>query len=286
MKTKHIYLWLIACLLPLLSIAQNKNSSMNIFVKNPTKIYIGAVLDSTGINQKEHQFITLEKPDLITVSSNLPVRSMEFLPTAENMVKAVQTILEKTGTEMNNSFAHKRLPIKSLKEVYKLFGQQIDTEYYFGFSAENLEKKTFVGIDIEQIFLTLDMDFPPDGILHHNDPTVQKNIDKLIYVGSVSYGRKATILVESNYDYEKINATLATVFSREKLSEEQKHILATAKYHSLLVGVPHMPMGNPQNFLLSVIETFSKPFSKTDYGVPLTFSASYVKDNSLFNNYY
>lgn len=142
-------------------------------------------------------------------------------------------------------------------------------------------------VDITQAFFKIYMDFPDDGKLHDKDPEVTKRADELVYVGSLSFGRKVTVLVEAEIPFIDLKLAIEESLNVNKsLSAKNRTILANADIRIMTLGNPILPEVNSDNPFAAVMSYFNKPVTIDDFGVPLQFTASDIKDNSIFVSKY
>ncbi|MDO5664529.1 MAG: hemolysin [Bacteroidia bacterium] len=286
MKTK-IQIIIISLLCTLSLSAQNK--ATHITVKNPERAFVGAVLEYKSINTDEHRFVNVTVPEPITISFSIPIKSQTITPSYENMMKAVRESVMASGkikSQQNFSFQLKE--IKSYEELYWYFGQTINTSTFLGIPVNTKPQKIIAVVDLTQEYFSINMDFPDNGKLYDKDPQIAKQIDDLIYLGHLSFGRKVTVVVESEMPFFNLKSAIEEAITSEEkpISKRSYSILANADIRIMVLGNLSLPKQNPDNPFSAVISYFQKPVTIDDFGVPLRFSATYIKDNSVFENEY
>ena len=179
-------------------------------VKAPDKTFIGAILESGSINSDAHQFLDVPL-NPITISYSLPMKSQEITPGYDNMMKAFREGLQQNNVlKPNYQFSSSIDEIKSYEELAIYFGQKINPSLFFG-TTHQKQKKTIVVLSISQSFFSVDMDLPESL---SDDPTVLEQKDKLIYVSSIQFGRKAVAIIESDFDSQTVKAAIKDIISK------------------------------------------------------------------------
>ena len=57
-------------------------------------------------------------------------------------------------------------------------------------------------LDISQSYFSIAMDMPEEEL--SNSPIVQEQLSELIYVGSIEFGRRSILIVESDLNYQDV----------------------------------------------------------------------------------
>lgn len=286
MKTR-IYLIMLSllCLLPLAA----QVAVHGIAVKNPDKTFIGAVMEHKSINNNTHRFVNITVPEPIQIYFSLPIKQQTIIPTYENMMKTVRESVVASGKiKANHGFSFQLLEIQSYDRLSWFFGQTMDTETFFGISPNTKPQKTTVAVNMTQSFFSIGMDFPDDGKLYGDDPEITKQEDDLIYVGTLFFGRKITAVVESAATFTELKTAIEESLNSEEkpISKKSRAVLANADIRFMSLGATELPAPDSENPFASVMAYFHKPVTIDDFGVPLGFHASYIKDNSAFENEY
>lgn len=254
-------------------------------VKIPNKTFIGAILEPGSINSDTHQFLDVPL-NPITISYSLPMKSQEITPGYDNMMKAIREGLQQNNIlKPNYQFSSSIDEIKSYEELAIYFGQKINPSLFFGTSRQK-QKKTIVVLSISQSFFSVDMDLPESL---SDDPTVLEQKDKLIYVSSIQFGRKAVAIIESDFDSQTVKTAIKDIISKTENNEasildESMAVIANATVRCMTIGNDNMEETDPDNPLKNLINYLNKKATPEDFGMPITFSAAYLKDNSVFVN--
>lgn len=287
MKTKTIPIVLF--LLFTLPSAAQKNEATNFAVKNPDKTFVGAVLEYKSVNADVHRFVNLTVPEPITISFSIPIKSKTIVPSYENMMKLVrESVIASGKIEANQSFSYQLQQINSYDLLMWYFGQTVNTETFFGIPLNAKPRKTTAIVGMTQTFFSIGMDFPDDGKLHDKDPEVTRKADQLVYIITLSFGRKVTAVVEADIPFSTLKTAIEEALGSDgkPISPKSSAVLANADIRIMTLGDAAIPELKPDNPFASVMEYFQKPVTAEDFGVPIQFTAAYIKGNSVFSNEY
>lgn len=288
MKTK-IFLVILFGLLASPLIGQKREASF-FSAKNPQKTFVGAVLDPQSINTDDHLFVNISVPEPITLSFSLRVKPTIILPGYDNMIKAIkESVIGSGKLNSKQTLSYSIKKIKSYQELSWYFGQVMNPSTFWGIAESDKPSKTTIVVDITQEFFSVEMDFPNDGKLYEEDAEIEKRRDELIYVGSLSFGRKVTILLSSETPYANLKAAIEAALTTNKskpLSEVHRTTLSNAEIRIMALGNPTLSTQNAGDPFASIVEYFHRPVTTEDFGEIIKISASYLKDNSEFVNRY
>ena len=254
--------------------------------KSPGKTFIGAVIEADKINSDTHEFLDVSQ-ESITISFSLPVKSQEIVPSYNNMMNAVEDIIKNGDVPTQNvSFSHTIREIKSYDELTLFFGQKINPTLLFGVPANEEPKQNVVAVNLEQKLFSIDMDIPDESGFVIDNPEIDK--DKLLYLGSVTFGRKAIVLIESNQSESKIKATVDDVVQNydtpTKIAESSHSLLANSTIRVMIAGDNSAVDFQADNALIDALLYFNRDITANDFGSPIIFTAAWLKDNSVFVN--
>lgn len=269
--------------------AQTERKATDFVSKYPGKTFLGAVLEYKSINTEEYKFVKVE-PSPVTISFSLPVKSETIIPSYENLMNVVRDKVVRIGKiKSNHSFSFSLKELKSYDFLSLSFGQKIDTDLFFGISKDAKPRKTAVMVDMSQTYFSVDMDLPESGKIYDKNRNLEivKREDELVYIGSVEFGRKVTVIVESPVSYGDLKQAIQEALSESKdkpMSKKSRSILARATVRVMVIGDEKLPDTHPDNVFGNIKDYFDRPVTVEDFGKPITFQASYVKDNSAFQN--
>lgn len=229
--------------------------------------------------------------------------SQKILPSYSNMMTYLREKAIGSGSiKQNQSFSYISKELHSYGELPIFFGQDINMTQLFGIPATQNKKKTLAIIAVSQGYFSVGMDFPipynnetqktedPKSFLCSNSQELG-DLNDLIYVNTIQFGRKVTILVESPYDYAEVNAAINDMMKytggdESKISDRSRVIIANSTIRTTILNDDAVEEMNPENPFVSLVNYLKKPVVADDFGKPISFTASYLKDNSSFENTY
>ncbi|WP_373850374.1 thiol-activated cytolysin family protein [Bacteroides heparinolyticus] len=265
----------------------------------PTYIYLGSTLTAESINKGRYVavgFPNVLKPE-ITISFSLPIMSMVIAPKKSSFQNAItEAIGDKNFSgKQSQVFTYKMKQFSYYKEVKLAFGANVNVGQLFGINTEvnsgRICKNTALFVDFSQIYFNAAMDIPDDGNIFKDENTRQQYLSKKpIYVNSVNYGRKGVILVESKESYDKLSVAIRASFNAKvvngklSLDYETEKILQESDISICILGgdggeaVKTIKGFNEfQEFIIN-----GGVYTNTVFGVPISFSAAYASDNSMY----
>lgn len=254
--------------------------------KNPRSTFIGALIEAEKINSDNHRFIDMpQKP--ISISFNVPIKSREIIPSYKNMMDVVSDIIKNDNIPNQNvNFSHIIREIESYDELSVFFGQKINPSFLFGIPENNSPKLNVVVENLEQNLFSIYMDIEDLPVFNIDNPEIQE--DKLLYLNSVTFGRKAIVLIESNQSVSKIKDAINDVVQNynalEKIKEVSHSILANSLIRIMITGNNTELDTHSDNALIDVLLYFNREITIDDFGSPINFTAAWLKDNSVFVN--
>lgn len=252
--------------------------------KNPANTFIGAVIEAVKINSDTHEFLNVPQKS-ITISFSLPIKSQEIVPSYPNMMNAVEGIIKNGDVPTQNvSFSHTIREIKSYDELTLFFGQKINPTLLFGITANGEPKQNVVAVNLEQKLFSIYMDIQDAPVIDNAE--IEK--DKLLYLNSVTFGRKAIVLIESNQSGSKIKAAVDDVVQNydapTKIADSSHSLLSNSTIRVMIAGNNTVLAIKAGNALLDALYYFNRDITVKDFGAPITFTAAWLKDNSVFVN--
>lgn len=197
------------------------------------KIFLGNLLNANAqsndaiIDYRGYTYLP------ITVSTNLPdIFSFSFTPSKENYDSMVQTILKKAGLNTQLSMAavsgdlytsHRQLYLSGMAEMGIRLDSLVSGKSY---REKEMTKKTGLLYSYVLSLCTFDMDIP-EKLLQEDLQIQDFSHAKLSYISSVSYGRAALLLVESDADADQLRGLVKKIGNKTLLSSEETMIVAS-----------------------------------------------------------
>lgn len=264
--------------------AQETKSSATLFSKNPEQLYLGAVLSKKSINTEKHEFKDIKtKEKIFLLSTTFKYEFPEIVPTKENMYQVIADELKAKGAPTSSGIAsYSFYPIRNLEDLYANFGQKMDLGKWFGLDINNKMPVSNILIAYEIPLFDLYLDIAETGMMNYREELAKLKDDDLIYVMSITWGRKALIFVQSDFDENSLKVALNRYLNDEELTDEQKVILETATFsYNIFEDIP-LELENP-NPIKTVLNYLSGPITADNYGAIIHFMADEI-DGSTYNN--
>lgn len=264
--------------------AQETKSSATLFSKNPEQLYLGAVLSKKSINTEKHELKDIKTKEKISLlSTTFKYEFPEIVPTKENMYQVIADELKAKGAPTSSGIAsYSFYPIRNLEDLYANFGQKMDLGKWFGLDINNKMPVSNILIAYEIPLFDLYLDIAETGMMNYREELTKLKDDDLIYVMSITWGRKALIFVQSDFDENSLKVALNRYLNDEELTDEQKVILETATFsYNIFEDIP-LELENP-NPIKTVLNYLSGPITADNYGAIIHFMADEI-DGSTYNN--
>lgn len=287
-KFKYVTLLLCFCgvTFSMLTFGQDQKST-TITVKSPDELYLGAVMEQQSINSDSHHVLDIITDSIVVSFGGLNVKSKTIISGKTPLYRAIQEALQGKHSD-NRRFSFDIKELGNYNDISLHFGQKIDLTNWFSIKETAAKPRTLLAINMEKIAFTVDMDMPAKGTFQINKALQDKyNLSDLIYINTLSFGRKAVIIVESGLDASIVKEALSAIFKGSKLSDKEIGILANCNYRGVLIGGSKTVInleGAPS--LQQVIDFIDTNIDASDYGKPVAFTASYLNNNQIFSNSY
>ena len=254
--------------------------------KNPGNTFIGALIEADKINSDSHEFLDVPQ-NSITISFSHPAKSRTIIPSCDNMMDVVRDIITDGSIPLQNlSFSHIIREIESYEQLSVFFGQKINPTLLFGVPENKEPKPNVVAMNLEQELFSIYMDIEDLPVFNIDNPKIEE--DKLLYLNSVTFGRKAVVLIESNQSVGKIKEAINDVVQNynalEKITEVSHSVLANSVIRIMVTGNDTGLDTQADNALIDALLYFNREITADDFGSPITFTAAWLKDNSVFVN--
>lgn len=267
--------------------AQQQQSTI-ITAKSPETLYLGAAMEQKNINSNQHQILDLIQDDIVISFNSLNVKSRVIKAQKESMYKAIDAAISTLNKPLwqNKSFSFTVRELASYRDIELFFGQSLDLKTWFSIPDQPVKPKTLLVVNLERVAFTVEMDVPETGEFKTNKELLAKyNPDNIIYTNTLSFGRRAMIVIESNVELSEVKSALSKILRRETVSDRDKSVLANCTYRVLLLGNNSIDLDSTQP-IQQVMEYVEAEISTSNYGLPISFGASYLKTHQLFNNKY
>lgn len=258
--------------------------------------YLGAIYDGNDFEKGIYNPVgePFERLQKTTMSLSVPVLPVEINTTYSGQWTGIVKSLRDEGFsgEQSVSFTYSFKQISKYKELQLAFGANVNVGTLFSvdidINSTNLNYNTVMYVDFNQVFFNAVMDYPGNIFINN---TVRDKYDSKnpIYINSVDYGRRGVIMAQSNYSYQEVSAAFRAAFTAKvvngsvSLDVNSKKILSESKITICIIGghkdAPKIAVD------LSALNDFlvtGGEFTKTKFGVPISFTAAYAKDNRSY----
>lgn len=259
-------------------------------------IFPGSLLKGNSIQNMDFKPITASvKP--VTVSLSIPALNKKTAftmdkPSLSATRQFVQDYIQSADFTQNGTLSYSVEQFTSYDELKVAFGSNVNTRSLFGknSSSTNIEegmisKRTGFYIKFYQTSFTLDMDIPTGSLV--NDNNFDSGGVEPVYVNSISYGRMGVLTIETNELAETARTTINESFNKlfvkgeSYLTQEEKNFLNGADFNLYLIGGSGVTAAQSFKGYEAFVNHVSKgTFSKSQPGVPIFCTYSYLNDNS------
>jgi len=269
-----------------IAVGQDQKSTV-ITVKSPEELYVGAVLEQRTINSPNPPVLNIILDNIVVNFGGLNVKSKVIKTEKTSLYKAIEEALQGERSD-NRRFSFDIKELNGYNDVFLYFGQKIDLANWFSITETAKKPRTLLAINMEKIAFTVDMDLPAEGTFNTNKELLNKyDINDLIYINTLSFGRKAVVIVESNLAGTLVKEALSAQLKGNKLADKERAVLANCNYHVAFLGGGHTDLdlnaGQPLQQLINYIDT---TLDVDNYGDPIAYKAAYLGNHQLFYNSY
>lgn len=219
------------------------------------------------------------------------------VPSLNATTSSISKILHNNGMTGDQlaSFSYNMKQFTYYDELKLSFGMNVSIGDLFQVEGtgekHKISKVTGLTATFIQKNFSIDMDIPQDFCVLKNNSDLSKINDYVpVYVKSITYGRRGTIMVESDDEYDLVKSAFNIAFkagivgASANLSDEQKRILNEARITAVVQGTK----GEDAVLVVDGAAGFNSliknggVFSEFAPGVPISVVCAYVSDNSPF----
>jgi|GEM_PF-632003 len=257
---------------------------VNFLSKSPDKIYLGAIMDIGSLNTDTHPIIEIPNRQKIRVLQEGPIIDVEIVPNRKNMNDHIlNDIKDEDFSSYVNTFEYSIDAYPSYERLGPIFGEKINAEILLGVTKNPANNRSITIVKLSRLFNRLLFEVEGDKI-KDNPAIAGLNLTDLMYVQDISFGRMATIVVESVSDSESIKAILEKMLgSGQKLSEQEEAILANSTIHYSVFNDPQADLGDGDTF--ENVKQYMKGIpTKDDFLRPIYFAGQSLSDGGMVGN--
>lgn len=261
-------------------IAQEVNDDRDrIFTnKNIDKLYLGAIMKISSLNADHYQFI--EAPNLPPVDYLQTTDVTLVDPSKSAMIKFIMKDIEgdDLSTIVSTSWPNTR-KVASYEKLGAFFGQKINAEIMLAVNPKAKNPKPLYAARFTNLIYSLDC--MPDYAKAKAHPAM-KGLDpkEYMYVDGISFGRAASIFMESDADYETIKALIEKKYLKRELTEQDEAILANSTIHFQISDAKQVDLLEGDPFEI-IRDYMTSPITKEDFLRPIWFTGSDIKDGYM-----
>lgn len=271
--------------------AQNNLYDFDRFTpKSPNEIFIGTILEAKSLNENSYHLIDVAL-NPITISYSFGAKSQTIIPSRASMMNAIQSsIAESNKLKENYSFSYQVKELNSYNELALYMRQDIDNELLFGIFSNTRRKNTIAVTELSQTFFTIEMDMPDvDGLCADASLLEPYDKDQLIFINSISFGKKIVVVTESDAAFSKLKPAIEYMIQKAtdetiKKDAELESIFMNSTVRIMIVGNESVEMTDVNNPFIGLVNYISQKVNAEHFGVPVLFSAAYLKNNGMFVN--
>lgn len=246
--------------------------------KNINKLYLGAIMKISSLHKDNYEFIE---------AANLP--AIDVFGTADETLiipsKSAMTnfILNKIKGDDLSTIVSESIPniqrVASYDKLGAVFGQKINPEIMLAVNPKSKGSKKLYAARVMNLIFSLTC--MPDNIKAKAHPAI-KGLDPkdLMYVTDISFGRGASIFIESDADLETIKNLITKKYLKRELTEEDEAILANSTIHFQISDTKEVDLFNGDPF--EIIRAYmTSPITKEDFLRPIWFSGENLNDGDM-----
>jgi hypothetical protein len=223
---------------------------LNAFREN---VYIGSVMrrdyscDGLSLYSGNQEYDSIEY-GAIYGANFLFIKGTPSYKDTESLFLKVK---DNTFFESNSFSTSSPIEFHNHKELYylgmKICGLPMDSICGEGkYTNVEMQYKNGLFLPVENTLFSIIADFPENGFLF-KDKSQKQNYSDLVYVNSISYGRKMYVIIESDYPVNKLKSIFYKLSRKHELNEEEKNIALNSVVWTVTLDKtlsPHTVNGN------------------------------------------
>ncbi len=246
--------------------------------KNLDKLYLGAIMKISSLNKDNYEFIE---------ASNLPaidvLQTADVTPIIPSKSAMTNFILKDIEGDDLSTIVSESIPdiqrVASYDKLGAIFGQKINPEIMLAVNPKSKGPKNLYAARFMNLIYNLTC--MPNIIKAKAHPAIKKFDPKdLMYVTDISFGRGASIFIESDANYETVKSLITKKYLKRELTEEDEAILANATIHFQISDTKEVNLFNGDPF--EIIRAYmTAPITKEDFLRPIWFSGENLNDGDM-----
>ncbi|MEN5055163.1 hypothetical protein [Sphingobacterium kitahiroshimense] len=246
--------------------------------KNIEKLYLGAIMKISSLNADNYEFI--EAANLPPVDF-LQIKAItQVLPSKSAMIKFILKDIEDydLSTIVSTSWPNTR-KVASYEKLGTFFGQKINAEIMLAVNPKAKNTKPLYAARFLNLIYSLDC-IPDYAKARAHTAMKGRDPQDYMYVDGISFGRAASIFIESDADYETIKALIEKKYLKRGLTEQDEAILANSTVHFQISDTKQVDLLDGDPFEI-IRDYMTSPITKEDFLRPIWFTGSDLKDGDM-----
>lgn len=262
----------------------------NRFVVTPPPLYIGA-----AYNKKD--FGTSFSPEITNAKNPIDIIFNFHVPftgtvNQEHGSVGYKTLLAESlkSKQYKEYIKNKHSPyeirlteIFSNQDIQKAFSNNTKLGEIISNEVEHISSKKAIRSrligQIRSESFTAYMDFPVNNFFKEKVDMQEKPV----YIRSLSYGKVAYFVIESNYSYEKVEQLILSKFALQNTLDNEMDILKESIIE-LFTITDQLQTAKISNTFQDLEEFINAPFTESSYGYPIYCQGVYTENNAFYNN--
>lgn len=220
------------------------------------------------------------------LSSNLKYEFPSFVPTKENMHAVIKGEMDRLGApSQGGSSTYSSWTINSLEAIDVSFGQTMNRKLWFGLEKPDLPSKSIIVIEYDITLFDMYLDIYEDRFLEFQNRIKEEKDDDLFIVNSLTWGRRAMVVIQSDFDESKVRGAFNRFMDNSELSEEDSVIVETANYSYTVFDDVDFDLDNshPIEVVKKYIEA---PITEENFGRVLNMTGINIQNGAFIENVY
>ncbi|MCT1529818.1 hypothetical protein M3B46_02355 [Sphingobacterium daejeonense] len=263
------------------SIAQEIQDETNmIFInKNPKELYLGAILKISSLDKDKYEIVegsNLPQVTYLMINKDVPPMTPNLSSMRDFIRKEIKG--EDLSTIVSTGYP-KVQKVESYEKLGAVFGERINPEIMLAVNPKSKKSKSVYVATFTNMIYTINCQ--TDIVKAKAHPAL-KGLDPkdLMYVEQLSFGRFATIFIESDAEYEKIEALVQKKYEKKALTDQEESIIANSTIHFQILDYNETGLATGDPFDV-IREYISAPITENDFLRPIWISGINLNDGDM-----
>ncbi|WP_293888854.1 MULTISPECIES: hypothetical protein [unclassified Sphingobacterium] len=232
----------------------------------------------SSLHKDNYEFI--EASNLPTVNVNSKTADAVIMPSKAAMVNFILKNIE--GDDLAGIVSEsipKVQRVASYEKLGAVFGQKINSEVMLAVNPQSKGSKYLYAVSFTNLIYSLTCMTDIAKAKAHS-ALAKLDPKDLMYVNEITFGRAASIFIESDADYETMKNLVDRKYFKRKLMEEDEAILANSTIHFQISDTKEVDLfdGDPFQIIRSYM---TAPITKEDFLRPIWISGINLNDGDM-----